>query len=169
MVRRAHHDTMCYNTAMATPDRDLEVNFKPELGKAIIEGKTTVPFQSFVMLVLQRKVFNLFKQWGKHAVIIDSELLTSLASAPQDSIENKSNLVTVSLGVGVLMGIALLAAVVLALRSLQIELTNQHLLILIAFILGLGLLAYVLMKTKRGKKGEKMLETMESLSSFLSK
>jgi hypothetical protein len=150
-------------------DKDLEVQFKPESGKAVIEGKTTVPFQAFVQLILQRKVLQLFKEWGKSPIIVDSELLTSMASAPQDSVENKSNLVMVSLGVGVLGGIVLLAAVQVALNTLRITLTMQHLLILIGIIAGLGLLAYVLMKTQRGKKGEKMLETMESLSSFLSK
>jgi hypothetical protein len=157
---------------MATYDlkeKDVEVQFKPETGKAIIEGKTVVPFQSFVMLVLQRKVQSMFKQWGKTSVIIDSELLTSLASAPQDSMENKSNLVMVSLGVGILGGIVLLAAVEVALDTLHIVITMQHLLILIGIIGGLGLMAYVLMKTQRGKKGEKLLESMESLSSFLSK
>jgi hypothetical protein len=150
-------------------DKDLEVQFKPESGKAVIEGKTAVPFQAFVQLVLQRKVLKLFKDWGKSAVIVDSELLTSMASAPQDNMENKSNLVMVSMGVGVLGGIVLLAAVQVALSTLKIVITMQHLLILIGIIAGLGLLAYVLMKTQRGKKGEKMLETMESLSSFLSK
>jgi hypothetical protein len=155
---------------MSTPlPRDLEVNFKPEIGKAIIEGKTAVPFQAFVMLILQRKVFNLFKIWGKHQIIVDSELLTSIASAPQDSVENKSNLVTVSLGVGVLGGILIMSAVLVALKSLKVELMMQHLLLLIACILGLALLAYVLMKTRKAKKGEKLLETMEGLSSFLSK
>ncbi len=156
-------------THESSTENDLEVHFKPEQGKAVIEGKTAVPFQAFVMLVLQRKVFNLFKQWGKHPVIINSELLTSIASAPQDSIENKSNLVMVSLGVGILAGILLMAAVQVALGTLQITLSTQNLLILIGIILGLGLLAYVLMKTQRVKKGEKLLETMESLSSFLSK
>jgi hypothetical protein len=157
---------------MATPDhkeKDLEVQFKPEAGKAIIEGRTAVPFQAFVMLVLQRKVQTLLKQWGKSGIIVDSELLTNLASAPQDSVENKSNLVMVSLGVGILGGIVLLAAVQVALNTLEVALTTQHLLILIGIIVGLGLMAYVLMKSQRGKKGEKLLETMESLSSFLSK
>lgn len=149
--------------------KDLEVQFRPETGKAIIEGKTTVPFQSFVMLVLQRKVTNLFKAWGKHSVIVDSELLTSLASAPQDSVENKSNLIMVSLGTGLLGGIVLLAAVQVALKTLEVELTTAHLLILIGVILGLGLFAYVLMQSQKGKKGEKLVETMENLSSFLGK
>lgn len=149
--------------------KDLEVQFRPETGKAVIEGKTTVPFQAFVMLVLQRKVFKLFKEWGKTPIVVDSEMLTSLASAPQDSIENKSNLVTVSLGVGILAGIVLLAAIQVALSTLEIALTMQHLLILIGVIVGLGVISYFLMQTQKGKKSEKLLETMENLSSFLGK
>ena len=55
-----------------TPDNgELEVRFKPESGKAVIEGKTVVPFQAFVALILQRKVPNLLKTWGKVPIIVD--------------------------------------------------------------------------------------------------
>ncbi|HCI03610.1 TPA: hypothetical protein DE059_01655, partial [Candidatus Peribacteria bacterium] len=68
-----------------SPTPDLEVKVKEEKMKAIIEGRTAVPFKTFVGLVLQRKVFPLFKKWGDEPVIINSELLTTLASAAQDS------------------------------------------------------------------------------------
>src|SRR3990167_9608247 len=109
---------------------ETEVQFKPELGKAVIEGKTTVPFQSLVTLILQRKVLTLFKQWGKEPVIIGSELLTGLASAPQDSQENRSHLVHVSLGVGVLLGVALFSLVLVALQLAQITLGQRELLMI---------------------------------------
>ena len=89
---------------------DLEVEVKTESSKAVITGKTSVPFRTFVGLVLQRKVLQLFKDWGEEPVILSSSLLTNLASAPQDSQENKAHLVTVTLGVGVLLGIFFLAA-----------------------------------------------------------
>ena len=60
--------------------KELEVQFRPDTGKAVVEGKTVVPFQALVTLILQRKVQLLFKQWGKEPVIVASELLTSLAS-----------------------------------------------------------------------------------------
>ena len=93
----------------------MDAKLKTDHGKAIVEGKTAVPFKTFVGLVLHRKVLSLFKQWGKEPVIIDSELLTDLASAQQDSQENKEQLVTVTLGVGVLAGVFVLAIAQIAL------------------------------------------------------
>ncbi len=152
---------------MSTPDNELEVQFKPETGKAVIEGKTAVPFQAFITLVLQKKVLQLAKTWGKHPVIVDSELLTSLASAPGDSQENKSNMVLVSLVTGVLLGITGLAVVQIALLLLNMPLGYKELGIIAGSIVAVILLLVMVMKMRKKPKSEKLVEAMESVASFL--
>jgi hypothetical protein len=148
---------------------ELEVHFKPESGKAVIEGKTVVPFQALVGLILQRKVTGMFKTWGKHPVIIESELLTSLASAPQDSVENRANLILVSILTGVLIGVTGFAAVQLLLLLVQIPLQIKELSIIVGSVAVLVALLLTMMKSQRKSKNEKLVETMEGVSAFLSK
>lgn len=156
------------HTAPPPAPSELEVTLKHDANKAVIEGKTVVPFQSFVTLVLQRKVLQLFKQWSKEPVIINSELLTHLASAPQDSQENRSNMVMISLGAGVMAGVAGFAALQAVLLLLQLPLRMQELLIITGSIVALGLIAVLTMRMQRLPRGEKIVETMEDLSNFLS-
>lgn len=148
---------------------ELEVQFKPETGKAVIEGKTVVPFQAFVTLVLQRKVLKLFKDWGKDPVIVNSELLTHLASAPQDSQDNRNNLILVTLGIGFVVGIAAFALLQLALLFLDIRFGVRELGVIGGGIAALALLVGVLMKARRMPRGEKLTETIENVASFLGK
>lgn len=147
----------------------MDAKLKTDHGKAIVEGKTAVPFKTFVGLVLQRKVLSLFKQWGKEPVIIDSELLTDLASAQQDSQENKEQLVTVTLGVGVLVGVFVLAVAQIALAPWDIYLKERELLIIAGGILGLGVLAFALGRVKKKGKSQKLTDTMEKITSIVSK
>lgn len=151
----------------STDSSELEVQFKPESGKAVIEGKTVVPFQAFVTLVLQKKVLQLSKVWGKHPVIIDSELLTSLASAPGDSQENRSNMILVSLAVGVLLGITGFAVVQIALLLVNIPLGYKELGIVAGSIVVVIGLLVMMMKMRKMPKGEKLVETIESVASFM--
>lgn len=148
---------------------ELEVHFKPESGKAVIEGKTAVPFQAFVGLILQRKVTNLLKNWGKHHVIVESELLTSLASAPQESQENKANLILVSLIGGALAGITGFAGVQLVLLLVEITLGYRELGIIVGSVALLVGFLYMVMKSRTKSKNDKLVETMEQVSAFLSK
>lgn len=150
---------------------DIEVQIKAGDSKAVIAGKTSVSFKTFVMLVLQRKVTMLFKDWGDDSIIMSSELLTGLASAPQDSQENKSQLVLTTMGTGVLLGIFVLAALQLILLAspLDFAFNMRELLIITGGLLGIAFLATILIKMKRRNKSEKLLETMEKLSSMLSK
>lgn len=148
---------------------ELEVHFKPETGRAVIEGKTVVPFQSFVALILQRKVTNMFKGWGKSPIIVDSELLTGLASAPQDSQQNLSNLVLVSIVAGILVGIAGFALVQMLLLSGQIVLGYKELGTIVGSIALLVVLLLLMMKGQKKPKGEKLVETMEKVAGFLKK
>jgi uncharacterized membrane protein YqjE len=146
---------------------ELEVQFRPDTGKAVIEGKTVVPFQAFITLVLQKKVLQLSKTWGKHPVIIDSELLTSLASAPSDSQENKSNMILVSMIVGILLGITGFAVIQIVLLLIKIPLGYRELGIVAGSIVAVMLLLMAVMKMQKLPKGEKLVENIESISSFL--
>lgn len=146
---------------------ELEVQFKPESGKAVIEGKTAVPFHAFITLVLQRKVLSLAKQWGKHPIIVDSELLTSMASAPQDSVENRSNMIMVSIVVGALLGIVALSAIQIVLMLAGLPLGLKELSIIVGSIAVVSLLLMIVLKMQRKPKNDKLVETIESIASFL--
>lgn len=148
---------------------DTEVDISTGNSKAVIEGKTTVSFQTLVGLILQRKVTDLFKQWGKDPVIVNSELLTGLASAPQDSSENRSRLILVTFGTGILAGVFVSAIAQILLLSSGMSLGKKELLLVAGVLVGLALLATALTKMQKKKKSDKLLESMEKLSSLLSK
>lgn len=157
-------------TPLPAKEKELEVHFKADQGKVVIEGKTTVPFQAFVTLILQRKVLSLFKDWGRDPVIVGSELLTSLASAPQDSVENRSRLILVSLSVGMLTGIALCTLVLAGLASSGITAGAKEFLLVGGGIIGAALLIILVMRLQRMRKGgEKIVEVLEAVTGFLSK
>ncbi|MBM3230832.1 hypothetical protein FJZ28_00725 [Candidatus Peregrinibacteria bacterium] len=147
----------------------MDVKMKTDQGTAVVEGKTAVAFKAFVQLVLQRKVFGLFKDWGDKPIIVSSELLTSLASAPQDSQENREHLVMVTLATGVLLGVFLLAVVEIALTPWGIYLREGELLIIAGTLFGLALLVVIMGKLKRRSKGQKVAEAMEKIAGMLSK
>jgi hypothetical protein len=147
----------------------MDAKLKTDQGRAIVEGKTAVPFKTFVGLVLQRKVLNLFKQWGSEPVIIDSELLTDLASAPQDSQENREQLVTVTLGVGVMLGVFVMSVAQIALTPWNIFLSQQHLLMVAGTLFGIGVLVWMLSKSKKKGNSQKMADTMEKITNIVSK
>lgn len=148
---------------------ELEVSFKPETGKAVIEGKTAVPFQSFVTLILQRKVQALFKDHGKHPVIVSSDLLTKLASAPQDTHENRGQLVLVSIGLGAIGGVAVFSAVQLVLLLSNFPLTWKEHAIIVGCIAGVALLGALLMYVQKMPKSDKLTDSVENIARFLGK
>jgi hypothetical protein len=156
---------------MSSPSEnsELEVHFKPESGKAVIEGKTVVPFQAFVALILQRKVTNLFKTWGKTPVIVDSELLTGLASAPQDSQENRANLVFVTLMTGILAGVTGFAVIQLLLLFVQFPLGYKELGTIVGSVAFLLLLFMSMTQSRKKPKGEKLVEVMEKAAGLMGK
>ena len=148
---------------------ELEVSFKPETGKAVIEGKTAVPFQSFITLILQRKVQTLFKDLGKQPVVVSSELLTRLASAPQDSRENTGHLVLVSLGLGAVGGVAVFSAIQLVLMLSNFTLGVKEHAIIVGCIAGVALLGALLMYVQRMPKSDKLTDSVENIARFLGK
>jgi len=148
---------------------DLEVEIKPGENRAIIAGKTAVSFKKFVALILQRKVTTLFKEWGDDPVVVSSELLTGLASAPQDSQDNQTHLVLVTLGAGIMFGIFLFALILVVLSVLDMPLKTSEFAVLAGGLFVLALIVTFLSRIKRRKRGEKVVETMEKLASLLSK
>lgn len=148
---------------------DVEVSLRSDGTKAVIEGKTVVPFKTFVMLVIQRKVTALFKDWGTAPVVIDAELLTSLAGAPQDNQENKVNLVLVTLGIGVIMGVLAFAVLQFALLTINISMGQQELAILAGGLVGVGLIGWLLGKVQVRGGGQRVLDSMERAAALLSK
>lgn len=153
----------------ALRSKDLDVDLRHEGEKVIIEGKTGVPFETFVTLILQRKVFSLLKHWGKMPVVIDSELLTSLASAPQDTHEDRGKLVKVTFGAGILAGIFFTTVGLVILNISGIRLGTKELAIIAGGIVLLGLLVSVIGRAPRKSRGEKLTENMEKLATMLSK
>jgi len=148
---------------------DLEVKLKEEKTRAIIEGRTAVPFKTLVALILQKKVLRLFDKWGGEPVIINSELLTSIASSPQDSQENRAHLVLVTLGVGVLTGVFFFAVAQIILQMLGVTLGTRELLLIAGGLVALSVLATILGRIQRGNRAQKIADKMEKISSLLSK
>ena len=148
---------------------DLEVKLKEEKTRAVIEGKTPIPFKTFVALVLQRKIIPLFKKWGEEPVILNSELLTSIASAPQDTQENRAHLVLVTLGVGVLTGIFILAVAQITLLALGITLAQKELLLIAGGLVALAILVSILGRLQGRNRAQKIADKMEKVASLLSK
>ena len=149
---------------------DIELDIPSGGGKAVIEGKTAVPFRTFVTLILQRKVQHLFKTSQDEPVIVSSDLLTRLASAPGDKAEDRGKLTLVTFGVGIVAGIFLSAAALLGLLLFRIEVTVQDLSILLGSIAGVTILAVIVLKAQR-KAGfkEKLQESMEKVTELVSR
>lgn len=154
---------------MAVKNKDLEVDLKMEGSKAVIAGKTSVPFSTFVKLVLERKLGNVLKSSSEESIIVSSELLTALASAPQDSRENQTKFTLVTLGTGVLLGIFIFSLTLIVLPIVGITLGAQDYGVIVGGLVGLVVLALVLERLKRRKKADKITEAMERLTSLLSK
>lgn len=148
---------------------DVEVSLRSDGTKAVVEGKTVVPFKTFVMLVIQRKVTALFKDWGTAPVVMDAELLTSLAGAPQDNQENRVNLVLVTLGIGILGGIFAFAVLQFALLTINISLGKMELAILAGGLVAVAAVMWMLSKVRVRGGGQKVLDSMEKAAALLSK
>ena len=148
---------------------DLEVELHTGQSRAVIAGKTSVPFRTFVGLVLQRKVFQLFKQWDKEPVILSSELLTQLASAPQDSQENRTHLIIVTLGVGTLFGIFLFTLGQGVGALLGYSLNAKELLLIAGGLVAIAVLGVVLARMQKLARAQRIADAMERTAQFLSK
>ena len=154
----------------SAPNRhDIEVSLRSDGTKAVVEGKTVVPFKTFVMLIIQRKVTTLFKDWGTAPVVVDAELLTNLAGAAQDNQENRIHLVLVTLGIGVIGGVLALAVLQFGLLTIHISMGKQELAILAGGLVGVGVIGWLLGKIQVRGGGQRVLDSMERAATLLSK
>lgn len=149
---------------------EIELDIPQGTSKAIIEGKTPVPFKTFVSLILQRKVQSVFKKNQDDMVIVSSELLTALASAPDDRQEDRGKLVLVTFSVGILAGVFLAVASILGLLLLKIAPTMQDLGIVLGVIAGVVILGSLLQRSeKKSVFKEKLFEAMEKTTELISR
>lgn len=150
---------------------DVEVDIATDgNGRAVIEGKTSVPFRTFVTLILQRRVQQLFKSNAEDVVIVSSELLTALASAPGDKQEDKGKLVLVTFGVGILAGVFVAGLVLLGLMLFKIELQIRDIAIFLGVIVAVGILGVLLQKNqKKSTFTEKLFDAMEKTTDLVSR
>lgn len=149
---------------------DVEVAISGGPGRAVIEGKTAVPFRTFVTLILQRKVQVIFKTSQDEPVIVSSDLLTKLASAPSDKQEDRSKLTLVTFGVGILAGVFLSAVALLGLLLFRIQVEVKDLSILLGSIAAVVILAMIILKTqKKAGLKEKLQESMEKVTELVSR
>ncbi len=149
---------------------EIEVDISTMGGKAVIEGKTSVPFKTFVSLILQRKVQVLFKRSDNDPVIVSSDLLTALASAPQDKQEDRTKLVVVTFSSGIVAGVFLTTAVLLGLLLFNVRPEMKDLGIILGVIAGIAVLGLLLQKPqKKGMFTEKLYESMEKVTDLVSR
>lgn len=149
---------------------DVEVDIDTSGGRAVIEDKTSVPFRTFVSLILQRKVQTIFKKCQDEPVIVSSELLTALASAPDDRQEDRAKLVLVTMGVGVVVGVFITVAIFVALMLFDVYPQMKDLLITLGALAFVAIVVVVLQGSQK-KKGfkEKLYESMEKVTDLVTK
>jgi hypothetical protein len=145
------------------------MELRREQPHVVVEGKTTVPFQSFVRLVLQRKVEQLFKEWRNEPLIMNSTLLTSLANAPQESTDDKGKVILTSLILGVGCGIFLSAVILLFLELAGISVDMGEFASVIGIIVVLALLLQIAVRMSGREKRQKLVERVEKISSVIGK
>jgi hypothetical protein len=149
---------------------DVEVDIKSDSGKAVIEGKTSVPLKTFVTLILQRKVQTLFKKWQDEPVIVTSEMLTALASAPSDRQEDRGKLTLVTFGVGVVGGAFFTLLVFGGLLMIDIRPELKDIGIALGII---ALVAGLVIMLQRGQKKsgftEQLHESMEKITDLVAR
>ena len=149
---------------------EVEVEISNTGNNAGIEGKTSVPFKTFVSLILQRRVQMLFKTNQDDPVIVNSTLLTALASAPGDKQEDKGKLVLVTFGVGILAGVFLAVGALLILMLLRIEVEMKDLGIVLGVIALVAVLGVLLQKNqKKSAFTEKLFDAMEKTTDLISR
>ncbi len=149
---------------------DVEVDISSEGGRAVIEDKTSVPFKTFVSLILQRKVQSIFKKCQDEPVIVSSELLTALASAPDDRQEDRAKLVLVTMGVGVIFGVFLTVATFVGLMLFGVHPEMKDLLITLGALVFVAIVVVVLQHSQK-RKGlkEKVYESMEKVTDLVTR
>lgn len=146
---------------------NVEVEITSAPGKAVIEGKTSVPFRTFVGLILQRKVQTLFKRWQDEPVIVTSGLLTSLASAPDDRQEDRGKLVLVTFGAGLVGGVFFTIVAFLGMALFDIRPENKDLFLIAASFLIIAVVIAILIRTQRSAGKQRLYDSMEKVKDLI--
>ncbi len=155
---------------MSFPDAsEVELPVQFENGKAVITGKTNVPFKTFVSLIIQRKVSEISRRMGDEPVVVSSELLTGLASAPQDNADNRAQLVLVSLGAGVIVGTFIVCLLQAVLLTVEVVLPRDAFALAAGVILLGGMTVHILSRVRKRNRSDKIVEGVEKLAAFLGK
>jgi len=183
---RPHHDTPLhlspiplYYSPMPLPpeiqdkinrNRDVHMPVKTSEGeKVVIEGKTSIPFGSFVKLILRRKVQKLFKDWQSEPVIIESELLTAIASAPEDPMEDKSKVIMSAVVIGFCFGMFLTGLALSLLNMAGITIGQAELLTGLAVLLAMAVAVHIASRIHTRKAKEQIVEKVEQIADLFAK
>jgi len=149
---------------------DVKVTLKPQMGEqAVIEGKTTVPFSAFVKLILQKKVQGLMKEAQYEPVILSSDLLTKIASAPGESLEDRSKVLLTACVIGFCGGFFLSAAAIVLLGMMGVEIGQKELIVALTVIAIVGVAVYSAMQIQTGKMRDQFVEKIEKIAHIFSR
>lgn len=148
---------------------DVQLSLKTTQGdKAIIEGKTSIPFGSFVKLILKRKVQTL-RDFQDEPIILSSNLLTHLASAPEDSHEDTSKVILTALLIGFCFGMFLTAFTLIFSSLFGIEIGVSELLTGLLVLLAVALAVYASLKISSHKMKQQLIEKVEEIAGLFAK
>ena len=149
---------------------DVKVSLKtPQGEQAVIEGRTGVPFGTFVKLILKRKVQTLFKDWQEEPVIISSELLTKIASAPEDTHEDRSKVILTALVIGLCFGLFAASVTLILLYMAGVELGMGELLSGLVVLLLIAFAVYTATRLHTLKAKQQIIEKVEQVADVFSK
>jgi hypothetical protein len=148
---------------------DVKVSMKEKGEHAVIEGKTAVPFGTFVTLLRKRKVQSLMSKWQKEPVILSSELLTHIASAGNDTDEDRSKVILTALVIGLCFGLFVMAIGLFVLGILGITIGQRELMTGLLVLLVLAGAVYASMQIHTGKMKQDLVETVDKVSEMFGK
>lgn len=149
---------------------DVQVSVKASQGeRAVIEGKTNIPFASFVKLVLKRKVQTLFRDFEEEPIILSSTLLTHLASTPEESREDRSALILTALVIGLCLGMFLMATAIVVLETVGFPIGRRELLAGLGVLLAVGLAVFAAMKIQTHRMKQELVTKVEEVARLFSK
>lgn len=145
--------------AMRTSDGD----------EVIVEGKTGIPFNLFVKLLLKRKIQTLFKDWQDEPIVISSELLTKIASAPEDNAEDRSKIVLTALVIGLCFGMFISAVALVGLSMVGIIIGAKELIVALCVLLAVAVAVYGALQIHSHKIKQQLVEKVEEVADVFAK
>jgi hypothetical protein len=148
---------------------DVKVSMKEREEHAVIEGKTAVPFGSFMKLVQSRKVQPLMKRWQNEPVVISSDLLTHIASAGSESQEDRSKIILTAIVLGLAFGIFLATMGLFLLNLFGMSLGQRELITGLGILLILGVAVYSAMRVQGSGFRQDLIEKIEKIANVFGK